>query len=249
MPVSSHPKIYDSIGHGYRDFRKPDPRIAAKIRNAIGDARRVCNIGAGTGSYEPEDCEVVAVEPSEEMIAQRTNDHSVVCCTAEKLPFADGQFDVAMAVLTLHHWVDPIAGLSEMKRVAQRQVILTFDTRVANEFWLVRDYMPEAQGFDEKRTISIDTIVGELDAKNIEVVEIPHDCIDGFQGAYWRRPDEYLKPEVRSAISSFAQLPNDLVEKVVNQLSIDLTSGAWAKRYSEWMSKETADLGYRLIST
>jgi hypothetical protein len=44
---------YDDIGTTYAATRRPDPRLAARIHAALGPARTVVNVGAGTGSYEP----------------------------------------------------------------------------------------------------------------------------------------------------------------------------------------------------
>src|SRR3954466_10997878 len=100
---------YDRIGAGYTATRRTDPRIAARIWAALGDARSVLNVGAGTGSYEPPDRHVVAAEARRPMAAQRAT--RSVRALAEDLPFHDGSFDAAMAVLSDHHWPDPIAGL------------------------------------------------------------------------------------------------------------------------------------------
>lgn len=237
--------LYDSIGTGYAKLRQPDPRIARIIHRALGDAHSILNVGAGTGSYEPTDRTVTALEPSAEMIRQRppgsAEAHQGV---AEKLPFADDQFDAAMAVLTVHHWSDLKAGLLEMRRVAKgRLVILTFDP-AAPYFWLA-DYIPEIITLDQPimpKMESFEQILGET---VIETVPVPHDCTDGFLGAYWRRPQAYLDPSVRSAISTFAKLDN--LSEPLARLEQDLASGAWNKRYGHLMELESLDIGYRLV--
>ena len=136
---------YDRIGRLYSRHRRPEPRIAARITQALGDASTVLNIGAGTGSYEPLGPGVVAVEPSPVMISQRPDGAApVVQAVAEALPFAAGSFDAALAVFTVHHWTDVRAGLDEITRVARRVVILTFDPAVHAGFWLLEDYLPES---------------------------------------------------------------------------------------------------------
>lgn len=247
MKLSSHPLIYDSIGIGYGQFRKPDPRIARQIRSAIGNATSVCNVGAGTGSYEPADLPVTPVEPSQRMIDQRDDAACVVQANAEDLPFDDNQFDVAMAVLTVHHWTDQVKGLLEMQRVSRRQVILTFDPQLADSFWLVRDYLPEFAEFDKQRAAPISTYVDTLDTCTVSPVLVPHDCTDGFLGAYWRRPERYLQPGVRNAISSFSQLPHQVVETALSRLAEDIASGSWGKRYADLLECSEMDLGYRLL--
>ncbi len=136
--------LYDSIGATYSNSRRADPRIAAQIWAALGNARTVLNVGAGTGAYEPADREVTAVEPSSVMIAQRPP--GAACCVqgaAEALPFATDAFDAAMAIISDHHWTDRAAGLRELRRVAKGPVVLVnSDPGQALRFWLTRDYLP-----------------------------------------------------------------------------------------------------------
>jgi hypothetical protein len=242
----SKPDTYDTIGRGYANLRVPDPRIGAQIGRALGDARRICNVGAGAGSYEPLDREVVAVEPSRAMIAQRAK-RRVVRAQAEALPFADRSFDAATAFLTVHHWQDVAAGIAELKRIAPLRVIFTFDpTRVA-DLWLVRDYLPEVQQLDRSRAPTIERLVELLGGADVSTVPIPWDCSDGFQGAYWRRPERYLEPAVRASISTFAMLPDAVVARGMARLAADLASGAWAARNAELLQRDHLDLAYRLI--
>jgi SAM-dependent methyltransferase len=242
--LHSHPGIYDTIGAQYARHRVPDARIAAQIHAALGDAGIVCNVGAGTGSYEPTDRAVIAVEPSSRMLAQRNR--PAVRAVAEALPFASGAFDAAMAVLTVHHWRDIDAGLAEMCRVARRRVVLSFDWRRHSEFWLVRDYVPEIAELD-LRAPSIERIASALGANRVEPVMIPFDCSDGFLAAYWRRPERYLDASVRACISGLAQLAPALVERGISKLRADLDSGRWHQRYAQLQSEHAMDWGYRLI--
>ena len=245
--LESHPEIYNSIGAGYCNSRVPDPRIAMAIHRALGDAETVCNVGAGAGAYEPVDRQLTAVEPSQKMIAQRRSTAEVICASAEELPFDDGQFDAAMATLTVHHWQDPQRGLSEMRRVSRRQVILTFDADMIDALWFVRDYLPEIIEFEKGRAFPIQQFSNVLNVVQTIPILVPHDCTDGFQGAFWRRPEQYLRPEIRAAISTLAQLPRDLVERAVAQLDADLSSGRWHQEYAALLHEESIDLGYRLI--
>ena len=247
MTLESDPKFYDSIGHGYQTHRCPDPRIAAQIHNALGDAKTVCNVGAGTGSYEPVDLEVTAVEPSQLMIDQRRSSFPVIQAQAENLPFADKSFDAAMAVLTVHHWSDPRQGLAEIRRISRRQIVLAYDPKLVNSFWLARDYLPDITRIEASRAIPLDDIVTALGAEAVEPVLIPSDCTDGFMAAYWRRPQEYLNPGVRNAISSFSLLPDSTVSQAMEKLSQDIRSGTWDQRYSHLLKKDKLDAGYRLI--
>ena len=238
--------LYDTIGKGYAAHRQPDLRIAAMIRAALGDAETVLNVGAGAGSYEPADRLVTALEPSAEMIGQRPEGAApAIQGVAEALPFADGSFDAAMASLTVHHWSDVEAGLHEMTRVArQRVVIFTFDP-ASSYFWLT-DYIPEMIAVDTPAMPALDVYGRILGEVRIDVVPIPHDCTDGFLGAYWRRPHAYLDAGVRAAISTFAKLGD--VSDALARLEADLDSGAWEVRYGDLMDKDALDIGYRLVT-
>jgi SAM-dependent methyltransferase len=237
--------LYDRIGTGYTRVRREDPRIAARIHAALGDARTVVNVGAGAGAYEPRDREVIPIEPSEVMIAQRPPDAPrPIRATAEALPLADGSVDAAMAILSDHHWPDRAKGLQEMRRVARRRaVVLQWDPATPEWFWLTRDYLP---GFPPA-TLSIADIAGLLGGARVEPVPIPHDCRDGFLAAYWRRPHAYLQPHVRAGISVFRLLPEDEVATAIAALRADLESGEWGRRNADILARDELDLGYRLI--
>jgi hypothetical protein len=243
----SSPGIYDQIGKGYRRARIADPRVKAQIERALGGARRICNVGAGAGSYEPSDRDVIAVEPSLEMIAQRTSSHPEVRARAEALPFADRAFDAAMALMTVHHWQDLRAGLAELCRIAPLRVVFTFDPLRQIDFWLVRDYLPEIQELELMRAAKIDHLVELLGGAEIRVVPVPWDCSDGFQAAYWRRPERYLDPAVRASISTLAVLPQARVDHAMQHLAADLASGAWRERNADLLQREEMDYAYRLL--
>jgi SAM-dependent methyltransferase len=237
--------LYDRIGAGYTATRRADPRIAARIEAALGDARTVLNVGAGTGNYEPRDREVTAVEPSETMIAQRPPGAApVVRASAESLPFADHSFDAAMAVLSDHHWDDRPGGLRELRRVGRRVVLFTFDPAYVDALWLVPDYLP---GFRSLPGMTIADIAACLGGADIEPVPVPHDCADGFMGAWWRRPEAYLDARVRAGISVFARLSPAEVADCVARLGEDLASGAWHARHGDLLALDELDLGYRLL--
>ena len=237
---------YDSIGIGYAKHRQPDSRIAQAIRAAIGNVGTLVNVGAGSGSDEPDDGAGTAVEPSWKMLSQREGEKAlVVRAAAERLPFKDATFDVALAVLTVHHWQDPQAGLREMIRVArQRVVLLTWDPQHAG-FWLTRDYFPEILELDRPIFPDIRALEAVLGRAHVDVVPIPFDCTDGFLGAYWRRPAAYLDPEVRGAISTFSRIGNPATR--LAQLQSDLQDGTWLKRNESLACREEIDLGYRLM--
>ena len=245
--MSGDPAIYDRIGVDYSNLRKADPRIAAQIHAALGDAKTVLNVGAGTGNYEPTDRQVTALEPSAEMIAQRpAGSAPVVQGHAEALPFADNSFDAAMAVLTVHHWTDQPKGLSEMRRVAKGPVVIyTFDT-ADRSLWLF-DYWPEFATLDEAMMLPISEHENWLGPVEIAPVPIPADCSDGFLAAYWKRPEAYLDIRIRSGISSFWLVDN--VDEGLARLSGDLQSGAWHRRYSHLLELDEIDAGYRLVVT
>ncbi|HVV14510.1 class I SAM-dependent methyltransferase [Amycolatopsis sp.] len=242
---------YRALGNGYADVRRPDPRIAAQVQAALGNAASVVNVGAGTGSYEPDDRRVVAVEPSATMLLQRPPGSApAVQAFAEHLPFATGRFDVALAVLTVHHWRDPQAGLAELRRVAGRQVVFTWDCEVMARYWLTAGYLPEIA--ERERTLyTVDGIVDALsrNGRRVEVqaVEVPWDCSDGFLAAYWRRPDRYLDAGVRAGMSGVAALPDSVVRPAIARLTDDLATGTWHERHRDLLECETLDVGYRLV--
>jgi SAM-dependent methyltransferase len=241
---------YDATRATYALTRRGDPRIGAAIERALGDARSVVNVGAGAGSYEPADREVTAVEPSATMRAQRPDGAApAIDASAESLPFDDGSFDAAMAILTVHHWSDPASGLRELRRVARGPVVvLTFDPDQTEAFWLVRDYLPEIGSMDRDRIPSIADTAGSLGGDvEVEPVPIPHDCRDGFLGAFWRHPERYLDPAVTPGISAFGDLDPAVLERARAKLRNDLDSGAWRRRYGGLLSLDELDLGYRLI--
>jgi SAM-dependent methyltransferase len=238
---------YDTIGVGYTRVRREDPRIAARIRAALGGARTLLNIGAGAGAYEPPDLEVTAVEPSEVMRNQRPEGTvPAIDAFAEALPFADGSFDAAMAVLSDHHWTDHDRGLAEMRRVARRRVLFTWDPRTERDSWLVRDYLPGLVRLAPP-DYALEQTLERLGGGRIEVVPIPHDCVDGFLHAYWRRPAAYLDSDVRAGISVFSLLTPEEVDDGMARLSADLAGGEWERRNAEVLELEELDLGYRLV--
>ncbi len=237
--------LYDTIGRGHERVRSADPLIAAQILEALGVSSSVVNVGAGTGAYEPRDRGVVAVEPSAVMIRQRPAAAApVVRGCATGLPFADGAFDAALAVLTIHHWPDLEGGLAELRRVArERVVILTWDPS-AHGFWL-NDYLPEILEADRAMSPPLDALQDHMGPVSVIDVPIRHDCPDGFIGAYWQRPEAFLRPEVRAAISTFSKVPN--VDQGLARLEQDLASGEWHSRYGDVLAHSTLDVGYRLV--
>jgi SAM-dependent methyltransferase len=240
---------YDRIGRGYTAARRTDPHIAEVIWRALDGAGSVLNVGAGTGNYEPRDRLVVALEPSREMIGQRDGAAApVVQGVAEHLPFPDGRFAATLSVLTLHHWQDLDRGLDELQRVAGKQVIFMFDVDLAHGLWLVDEYFPEIEALPtERQAPSVADVRARLDVRSVVPVPVPSDCIDGFAGCYWNRPEVYLRDEVRAAMSCFAALDGAVVERGVARLRADLTSGAWDERHGELRTLPALDLGYRLV--
>ncbi|MFI0733590.1 methyltransferase domain-containing protein [Streptomyces sp. NPDC021225] len=242
---------YDTLGAAYARTRQPDPRIAAQIHAALGNVTDVINVGAGTGSYEPPRT-ALAVEPSQVMIAQRPPGSApAVRAVAEHLPLRDNAAEAAMALLTVHHWADLAAGMAELRRVARRRiVILTWDQQVFRErFWLVRDYLPEAAALDDTRATPTDQLVDLLGGARQEPVMVPHDCVDGFGAAYWRRPAAYLDPRVRAGISMLAQTGEDAIAPGLARLADDLATGRWHTHHAELLTLDTIDVGYRLLVT
>jgi SAM-dependent methyltransferase len=239
---------YDRIGATYCSTRRPDPRIASQLHAALSAMDTVVNVGAGTGSYEPAQT-AVAVEPSMVMIAQRlAGSAPCVQAIAEALPLRDKCVDAAIALLTVHHWSDVAAGIQQLRRVARRRiVVLTWDQSVIRNFWLLREYLPDAARINEELHVPIARLVELLGGARVQTVPVPHDCTDGFGAAYWRRPHAYLDPTVRAGISMLAFAQPDSLAAGLDRLGADLRSGQWQQRHSELLDQETLDVGYRLL--
>jgi SAM-dependent methyltransferase len=248
--------LYDRIGQTYATSRRADPRIARQIRAAIGDARSVVNVGAGTGAYEPEGLDVVAVEPSAVMRAQREPRARtrVLAGSAEALPLADDSVDVAMAIVSDHHWADRAEGLRELRRVARTRVVLVnSEPDAARDFWLTGDYLPGFADLIPERYRDVPHAWREelrqlLGGRvTFTAVPIPHDCADGFYQAFWRRPHAYLDPTIRDNISVFRRLPPDHIDQAIERLRDDLHTGAWEQQNAALLQRAALDAGLRLV--
>jgi SAM-dependent methyltransferase len=240
------------LGRSYRQTRREDPRIAARIRAALGAARTVLNVGAGTGSYEPSGLRVAAAEPAEVMIGQRPAGAApAMRAVAEALPLRDGSFDAVMALLTVQHWTDPGRGLAELRRVARRVVVLAAST-ATSDLWLTRDYFP-AMARQRRPDIQPETIASQLAGAagrwrvRIEPLPLPRDCLDGFGEAFWARPEAYLDRSVRAGMSAFGLLTQAELQPGIERLDADLASGAWQARHGHLRELEELDCGHRLI--
>lgn len=247
------PELYDTIGRTYVATRRADPRIATAIWEALGDARTVLNVGAGAGAYEPPDREVVALEPSTVMIAQRPPAAApVVRGRAEDLPFDDGAFDAVMAVLSHHHWTDRRRGFRELRRVASERVVLfNANPHEADLFWLTTEYLPEFLDVIPAQYRQAGAWESELRAAlgPVDIIPVPiaHDCSDGFYGAFWRRPEAYLDPGVRAGISVFSQVSSAAVDRAMDALGADLDTGRWHQRHRGLLGLSELHLGYYVI--
>lgn len=224
---------YETHGSGYAVQRRTDPRIAAYVHNALGDARPVINVGAGAGSYEPTDRQVTPVEPSASMRSQRP-DHlaAAVDAVAEKLPFPDDGFDAAMATVTIHQWSDTDAGLRELRRVSRGPVvILTFDGDALDLLWLA-EYAPELIAAERRRYPDIEHVRHVLGGTTtVTTIPIPIDCIDGFTEAYYARPERFLDPLVRKSQSAWGFVDQAATDRAVERLRTDLADGEWDRRH------------------
>jgi SAM-dependent methyltransferase len=239
---------YGTIGAGYAQIRQPDPRIAARILTALGNARTVLNVGAGAGSYEPVDRHVFAVEPSASMRAQRPAHLApAINATAENLPFDDDSFDASMASVTVHQWPDVKKGLGEMRRVTRGPVVvLTFDPVVPEPWWLP-EYVPVLFDIEARRMPTLDTIADALGGARVEIVPIPVDSIDGFGQAFFGRPERVLEPAVRRAMSAWSFVEPEIIEEFEQRLAADLASGEWDRQWGHFRTMEEFDGGLRLV--
>ncbi len=239
--------LYDQIGVNYSVTRCTDPAIAKQLYAELDGATSIVNIGAGAGSYEPSGMSLVAVEPSEKMIAQRKpGAYPVKQAYAEQLPFEDNSFSHAMTVLSMHHWEDRPLAFSEINRVAtEKFVAITWDPQF-DSFWLTRDYFPEIYEMDKLIFPTMEEFAAHFGSVQISPINIPENCEDGLLAAFWKRPEAYLRSEVRQATSAFAKLPNLSVG--LRKLEEDLESSEWAKKNQAILNKPSLDVGYRLIS-
>jgi SAM-dependent methyltransferase len=242
---------YETIGTGYALTRREDPRLRARIHAALGDARTVVNVGAGTGSYEPRDRHVIAIEPSDVMAAQRPPDLApALRGTASTLPLRDGAVDAAMALLTVHHWDDQRErGVRELRRVARGPVVIvTFDAEVSAAMWLVHDYWPEVAALDRAIFPPPAQLASWLGgAVEIVPVPIPRDCKDWMLGSFWAHPERVLDPDARGATSGFARMEPCVVDRVVAAVRDDLEAGTWDARHGALRTLDAYDAGLRLI--
>jgi SAM-dependent methyltransferase len=249
---------YSRFASGYTNFRKPDARIQSAIDDALGAAVTVLNVGAGTGAYEPAHRDVTAVEPSASMRAERAAAKPAIDSTAENLPFADDSFDAGMSTMSVHQWPDLEAGLTELRRVARGPVvILTADPAHLREFWL-NDYAPEVMATEARRFPAIERVAAALGgavlgggvgawAIEVRVVEIPLDCTDGFNQAYYGRPELLLEPGARAANSAWSFVGAEVEERFVRDLTRDLDDGTWDQRYGRLRTQLTFDGSLRLV--
>ena len=242
---------YDRIGGGYSLTRREDPRLAATIHGALGDARSVVNVGAGAGSYEPRDRHVVAIEPSDVMAAQRPPDLApAIRAGAGELPLRDASVDAAMAVLTIHHWdADQERGVRELRRVARAAVvILTYDSSVSEQMWLLADYLPEVAELDRRIFPSPELLADWLGGRTrVEVVPVARDTPDWMLGSFWAHPERVLDERARNSTSGFARMRGATVERVVAAVRGDLESGRWDERHGHLRALDSYDVGLRLV--
>lgn len=238
---------YDRLGTSYTATRREDPDLARQIHEALGGGRTLLNVGAGAGAYEPRDRAVVAVEPSHVMVAQRPADAApAVLARAERLPFADGSFDAAMALHTVHHWDDLEAGLGELRRVARRVVVLVGDGEVIDGLWLA-GYFP-GMAFASRPALRPRAIARALGGRGeIRTLWVPAGCVDGFTEAFLGRPEAYLDADVRRNMSTFRLLPEGEVTAGVDRLRRDLASGAWDARHGRLRRRPSIDVGLRIV--
>jgi SAM-dependent methyltransferase len=249
--MADDPARYDRIGHGYELTRREDPDIRRRIHAALGAASTVVNVGAGTGSYEPSDRYVIAIEPSEVMSAQRPPERvPAIRAGASQLPLRDRSVDAAMAILSLHHWdAEREQGVRELRRVARGPVvILTYDPRISGQMWLMAEYLPEVAELDHEIFPHPEVIAAWLGGEaRVETIEISRHTPDWMLGSFWAHPERVLDAQARQATSGFARMPDAVVERVVGEVERDLRTGWWDSRHGHLRALERLDVGLRLI--
>lgn len=244
------PARYDAIGGGYAHTRREDPRLRALIHAALGEARTVVNVGAGAGSYEPRDRQVVAVEPSDVMAAQRPPDLApAIRASAGALPLHDDSVDAAVAVLTVHHWDEEReAGVRELRRVARGPVVIvTYDAEVSGAMWLLRDHLPEVAALDRDIFPPPGQLLEWLGGGTATPWPVPRDTPDWMLGSFWAHPERVLDPVARAATSGFARMPPAVVERVVGDVERDLADGTWDARHGHLRDRDALDVGLRVV--
>jgi SAM-dependent methyltransferase len=245
------PPRYEGIGHRYSVTRREDPQLRARILDALGASRTVVNVGAGTGSYEPSDRYVVAIEPSDVMAAQRPPDRvPALRGTAAPLPLRDGSVDAAMAVLTVHHWDEQLEdGVRELRRVARHPVVIvTYDIEDCAQMWLYRDYLPESAALDRATCPPVEQLVTWLGgAVEVEVVPTPGDSPDWNLASFWAHPERVLDERARAATSAFSRMEPAVLDRVVREVGRDLQDGTWDRRNGSLRGLDELDVGMRLV--
>ena len=238
---------YDHIGKGYSSNRKSDPKIALQVFSKLIGAKKILNIGAGTGSYEPKNVNLIAVEPSAEMIAQRSSAaHPVIQAIAEELPFEANSFSHTMTVLSMHHWTDRKKAFNEINRVTSDAFVAVTWNPESKPFWLTRDYFPEIFEADKKIFPTPSDFEECFDDVQIAPLLIPENCMDGFLAAYWKRPEAYLNPELRKSISTFGKLNDCSIG--LERLEKDISSGDWEKKNRSILDSSALDVGYIIVT-
>jgi SAM-dependent methyltransferase len=242
---------YDDIGYDYATTRREDPRLRDRVLAALGDSETIVNVGAGTGSYEPRDRYVIAIEPSDVMAAQRPAELvPAIRGSAAPLMLRDACVDAAMAILTVHHWDDQLeAGVRELRRVARGPVvILTVDVDVCADMWLLRDYLPEAAALDRATFPAVARLAGWLGGTvEVETILTARDTPDWTLSSFWAHPERVLDEKARSATSGFARMDPAVVARVVAEVDRDLTDGTWDRRYGHLRRLDELDVGMRLV--
>jgi len=250
MKIDNPAFDYDDKGKHYSYRRETEPTIAEYIYQSLGDAKTVLNVGAGAGSYEPEDRYVIAVEPSVTMRSQRLAKGKVpaINASSDHLPFDDKAFDAVTAFLTIHHWPDITKGLSELKRVATKKVIImTFDPQALDRYWNA-DYFPEVIDVEKQRYPTIEFVTKTLgDHCKILEIPVPLNCVDGFQEAFYGRPEAFLDKQIRMAQSAWGFIPDDQQEIIVRRLADDLASGEWDRKYGFYRTRAEFVCALRLV--
>jgi ubiquinone/menaquinone biosynthesis C-methylase UbiE len=240
--MASNQDLYNLIGQDYNATRKADPHICKRLITLLSPEKRgsYIDIGCGTGNYtivlSDAGFEFTGLDPSETMLAtarQKTFSKCWLLGSAEKIPVPDGQFDGAIATLTIHHWTDIKKAFQEVFRVLKinsRLVLFTSLPEQMAGYWL-NHYFPKMMQTSIQKMLSLDQIIDAgrsagFHLQCTELYDINMQLEDLFLYSGKMNPELYLDDCFRKGISSFAGVDHQAEIKMgLQKLASDISSG------------------------